>query len=223
MMIDKLKERFSKVSFTSKDALELGVSARMLSHLHKKGEIQKINRSLYAISGVDTSGDDWTYYDLATASKSYKDAVVCLISALSYWQLTEEFARAHWLAFPNNHPPVKNELVRMYRPRNLETGVMKVNLSGVEVKITDPERSLVDAFKYLDEESALTSLRLYLGQEEAKINISKLIKYAVILKENKLIRILSETVASQVKSYPALKGKALKETIREISKVKDNL
>lgn len=223
MMIDKLKERFSKVSFTSKDALELGVSARMLSHLHKKGEIQKINRSLYAISGVDTSGDDWTYYDLATAAKSYKDAVVCLISALSYWQLTEEFARAHWLAFPNNHPPVKNELVRMYRPRNLETGVMKVNLSGVEVKITDPERSLVDAFKYLDEESALTSLRLYLDQEEAKINISKLIKYAVILKENKLIRILSQTVASQVKSYPALKGKALKETIRAISKVKDNL
>jgi predicted transcriptional regulator of viral defense system len=223
MMIDKLKQKYSKTSFTPKEALELGVSARMLNHLHKRGEIEKISRGLYALSGVDTSGEEWSFYDLATVAKSYKGAVVCLISALNYWEITEEFARVYWLAFPNNHPPVKNKMVRMYRPRNLETGVIEIKLSGVVVKITDPERSLVDAFKSLDEESAITSLRLYLDQEDVKINISKLVSYSVKLKEHKLLRILTEIASSQARSYPALKDKAFRDTVQEISKMRKKI
>lgn len=223
MIIEKLKNKFSQGTFTSKHAEELGISARMLTYLVKKGEIQRISRGLYALAGIDPSGSDWKYYDLATTANSYKDAVICLISALNYWEMTEEFARSYWLAFPNNHPPVKNEMVRMYRPRNLETGIVKIKLSGVDVKITDPERSVVDAFKYLDEESAVTSLRLYLNQEESKINIARLVNYALELKELKLLRILRDTASSQVRSYPVLKGKAFKDTIKEISKIRDNV
>lgn len=221
MIIEKLKEKYSVGTFSSKAAEELGISARMLSYLIKKGEIQRISRGLYALAGVDPSGPDWKYYDLATTASSYKDAVICLVSALTYWEMTEEFARSYWLAFPNNHPPIKNEMVRMYRPRNLETGIVKIKLSGVDVRMTDPERSIVDAFKYLDEESAVTSLRFYLNQAESKINIAKLVKYALELKELKLIRILKDTASSQARSYPALKGKAFKDTIREISKIRD--
>lgn len=223
MIIEKLKNRFSQSTFSSKQAEELGVSARMLTYLVKKGEIQRLGRGSYALAGMDTSGADWKFYDLATTASSYKDAVICLISALNYWEMTEEFARSFWLAFPNNHPPVKNEMVKMFRPRNLETGIIKIKLSGIDVKITDPERSLVDAFKYLDEESAVTSLRFYLNREESKINISKLINYALQLKELKIIKILKDTASSQVRSYPALKGKAFKDTIKEISKIRDNV
>jgi hypothetical protein len=221
MVIEKLKNKFSQGTFSSKDAQEQGASARMLSYLVKKGEIQRISRGLYALTGVDPSGADWKYYDLATTASSYKDAVICLISALSYWEMTEELARSFWLAFPNNHPPVKNEMVRMIRPRNLETGVIKIKLSGVEVKITDPERSLVDAFKYLDVESAVTSLRFYLGQKESKINMAKLINCAVQMKELKILKILKDTASSQARSYPSLKGKAFKDAIKEFSKIRD--
>ena len=41
----------------------------------------------------------------------------------------------------------------MIRPRNLELGIIKIQLSGVVVKVTDPERIIVDSFKYLDGES----------------------------------------------------------------------
>lgn len=223
MMIEKLKDKFSKGTFSSKDAEELGVSARMLTHLVKKGEIQRISRGLYSLAGVDPSGDDWKYYDLATTASSYKDAVICLISALNYWEITEEFARSFWLAFPNNHPPIKNPMVRMYRPRNLELGIMKIQLSGIEVKITDPERSIIDAFKYLDEESSVTSLRMYLNQEESKINVVKLVNYAVTLKEFKLLKILKDVASAQAKSYPALKEKAFRETIKAMSKIRSHV
>lgn len=220
MIIEKLKDKFSKSAFTSKDAGELGVSARMLSHLVKKGEIQRIGRGLYSLAGVDTSGENWNFYDLAVIASSYKDAVICLISALSFWEITEEFARSFWLAFPNNHPPVKNSRVRMYRPRNLELGIIKIQLSGVEVKITDPERSLIDAFKYLDEESSVTSLRMYLNQEESKVNITKLVDYALKLKQVKLLKILKQVASAQAKSYPGLKDKAFRETIKAMPKMR---
>lgn len=41
----------------------------------------------------------------------------------------------------------------MIRPRKLELGIIKIQLSGVVVKITDPERIIMDAFKYLNGES----------------------------------------------------------------------
>lgn len=223
MMIEKLKSNFSKGTFRSKDAEALGISARMLTHLVKKGEIQRISRGLYALAGVDPTGEDWKYYDLAVTASSYKDAVICLISALSYWEVTEEFARSFWLAFPNNHPPIKNSMVRMIRPRNLELGIIKIQLSGVVVKITDPERSIVDAFKYLDEESSVTSLRMYLNQEESKINIVKLVNYALTLKEFKLLKILKDIASAQAKSYPSLKGKAFKDTIMAMSKIRSHV
>jgi hypothetical protein len=108
----------------------------------------------------------------------------------------------------------------MYRPRNLELGIIKIQLSGVEVKITDPERSLIDAFKYLDEESSVTSLRMYLNQEESKVNVTKLVDYALKLKQVKLLRILKQVASAQAKSYPGLKDKAFRETIKAMPKMR---
>lgn len=221
MMIEKLKTNYSRESFSTKDAGELGITPRMLTYLVKRGEIQRIGRGLYALSGVDVSGEDWQYHDLALAASSYKDSVICLISALNYWEITEEFARSFWLAFPNNHPPVKNPIVRMYRPRNLELGVISIKLSGIDVKITDPERSVVDAFKQLDEESAVTSLRMYLGQDDSKINIAKLVSYAVELKESKILKILNDVASAQARSYPTLKEKSFRDTVKVISKIRN--
>lgn len=220
MLFKKLQKHFKKKTFTPKEAADLGISARMLNHFLKKGEIHKVGRGLYSFIEFSTDEAEWKYYDLAIAAKSYKGAVICLVSALNYWNLTEEFERSFWLAFPNNRPAIKNESIKMYRPRNLIIGIIKIKLSGIDVKITDPERSIIDAFKYLDEESAITSLRLYLNQEENKIQMAKLIDYAIKLRELKILRIINAMASSQAKSYPAIKGKAFKDTIREIRKVR---
>jgi predicted transcriptional regulator of viral defense system len=219
MLINTLKEHFRNKTFTPKEAAAFGVSSRMLTHFLKQGAIYKVARGFYSFKETGTEAD-WKYYDLVMAAKSYKGSVVCLISALEYWSLTEEFARGYWLAFPNNRPAIKNELIKMYRPRNLELGVIEVKIAGEKVKITDPERSIIDAFKYLDEESSITSLRLYLAQEENKIDMKKLIDYAITLRELKLLRIINETASREVKSYPSIKGKAFADTIKEISKVR---
>ena len=47
--------------------------------------------------------------DLAHASKSYKGSAICLLSALSYWELTDEIPRQYWLAIPNNQPKKKTD------------------------------------------------------------------------------------------------------------------
>jgi predicted transcriptional regulator of viral defense system len=220
MLLNKLQKHFQQKTFTPKEAATLGISARMLNHFFKKGEIHKVGRGLYSFAKFSSDEADWKYHDLAMAAKSYKGAVICIISALNYWNLTEEFERTFWLAFPNNRPAIQNDLIRMYRPRNLIIGIIKIKLAGVEVKITDPERSIIDAFKYLDEESSITSLRLYLTQDESKIHMAKLIDYAIKLRELKILRIIRAMANSQAKSYPAIKGQAFKDTIREISKVR---
>jgi hypothetical protein len=63
---------------------------------------------------------------------------------------------------------------------------------------------------------------MYLNQEETRINIAKLVNYAVTLKEFKLLKILKDVASAQAKSYPSLKGKAFKDTIKEISKIREH-
>ncbi|MFN0060934.1 MAG: hypothetical protein ACKVPX_00240 [Myxococcaceae bacterium] len=90
--------------------------------------------------------------DLAIVSKRAPGAVICLVSALAFHELTTQIPHAVHIAIANGrrspqleHPPVQ---VYKWSRQALRQGVQKHVLDGVEVRVTSPERSVADAFRY---------------------------------------------------------------------------
>jgi predicted transcriptional regulator of viral defense system len=76
-------------SFTSKEAKILGVPAEVLSYYVKTGKLKRIRRGVYqAIDYQNPEAFRWV--DLIEAVHSINGGVVCLISALAVYDLTEE-------------------------------------------------------------------------------------------------------------------------------------
>ncbi|ATH07095.1 hypothetical protein BIY24_03825 [Halobacteriovorax marinus] len=218
--IKELRDIIGNRSFQTKEALEQGVSSRMLSFYTDRGDIERIGRGLYIFSDYDVEVD-YEFHELVLTAKSIKDSVICLISALSYWDITDEIQKDYWLAIPNNHPiPKGRKRTKFIRPRDLVTGVISKNIAGVKVKITTPERSVCDAFKYLDEEAAITSLRSYMSQEKA--NIPELLNTAKSLKVKKVLEIMREIAEASGKDYPTIDRDKFRDYVSWLTDQKEN-
>lgn len=221
-IIDEFKKFLGNKSFTTKEANEFGISSRMLSFYVGQKLIERIGRGVYIFPDYNVE-NEYEFHELALTAKSINNSVICLISALSYWDITDEFQKEYWFAIPNNYiVPKKRKNTRFIRPRDLETGVIEKKIANVNVKITTAERSICDAFKYLDEETAVTSLRQYLSQEEKQIDIPLLLDTGSKLKCRKLLRIMKEIVEANAKDYPVMNSDKFKAYMEWLSNKKGN-
>lgn len=214
--IYKFKSEIGNKSFTTKEANDFGISTRMLTFYVQSGDIERVGRGIYTFSDYDVE-EDYAFHELVLVSKSIKGSVICLISALDYWGITDEIQREYWLAIPNNYPiPKIEKKIRFIRPRNLEIGVIEKEIAGEVIKITTPERSICDAFKHLDEETAISSLREYMNSEN--VNIDILLTIASELKTTKVIQVIQELTEASGKAYPKMNRRELKASLNWLSK-----
>ena len=94
-------------SFTTEEAVELGISKRMLSYYVKKGELERIARGVYCSTSYQSENSDFNWEDLAVAASNIGGGVICLISALVYYELTDEIMREFWIAVDKNNSKAK--------------------------------------------------------------------------------------------------------------------
>lgn len=182
--ISQLNLLFKKPFFTSSEARNLGVPSRILSHYCSQGILERITRGIYRVEGVD-SGLDFMLEDLVLTASTIPQGIVCLISALCYYELTDQNMREYWIAIPNKDKSPKRPHTRIIRMRNTTLGQTTVNIEGYELKIFDKERTVIDVFRYLSDEIAIKSLQNYLKATPIhKPNLTKLSTYAKLLKVN---------------------------------------
>jgi len=191
----KLEKLEKKPFFTTSEALEIGVSPRMLSYYVGKGRLKRLSKGVYCSTSFEPSDEDFQWSDLATASRNIPGGVICLISALNYYDLTDEVMKEFWVAVENNTSNTNFPMSRVIRMRDITTGVKTIKLSGLKVKIFDVERTLIDSFRLLDFETAMKALKLYLKGHCGKPKISKLIKYTTELRASKVKEYISALVA----------------------------
>ena len=173
MNLELLKKPF----FTTAEAESYGISRRMLSYYLEKGIIERISRGLYRSVENELSPNDEAWMDIV-AITSKVEGVICLLSALDYYGLTDEFMKEYWVAVPHAHTGHKIPNTRIIRMRNIDMGVEKVSICNVDVKIFDVERTIVDTFRLLDIETAVKALKYYFKRENERPNIKKLIDYS---------------------------------------------
>ncbi len=187
-----LKDLLKKPAFTVAEALERGVSRQALAYFDELGLIERIGKGVYRSTNYK-SQIDLTLENLALVAFTTPNAVICLISALSFYGLTDEIPREYWLAIPNIQRAPAQHLVRAVRMRNIELGKTTVRMGEYKLAIFDRERCVVDAFRYLSPEIAIKALQAYLQSKKAKPNLRKLRAYAKKLRVNLTPYILSLT------------------------------
>lgn len=180
-LFDKLEPLFEKTYFTSQEAKILGVSASCLAYYVRIGKLERVKRGVYR--NLKTSEEiDFRWEDIAETVLSIKKGIICLYSALSIYDLSENLLRQHWIAIPNSSTTTKQSpLLKILRFRNMTLGATTITIGGVVVPIFDRERTIIDAFKLLSKETAIKALKRGLTQ---KIDLVKLQKYAKELRVN---------------------------------------
>lgn len=168
--------------FTAAEARAAGIPSRMLSHFCKKGIIERVTRGVYKGSQAKIE-IDFQWEDLALMAMGIPNGIICLISALCYYGLTDQIMRQFWIAIPHASKSPQRPKTRIIRMRNIQLGQTKIQLGTAHVKIFDKERTVVDSFRYLSKEIAIKALQAYLRQTgSAKPNLNKLLKYAKTLR-----------------------------------------
>jgi predicted transcriptional regulator of viral defense system len=173
-----LKDLFARPVFYAAEAREAGIHPSRLSYYVKTNRIERIGHGVYR--GVESSVDaDFQWEDLIIIAKSIPQGIVCLVSALALYELTDEMPREHWIAVPHSTTAPKRDHTRIVRMRDMETGKIMYTIGRETVAIFDRERTIIDAFRSLSKEIAIKALKgAVSGRATKKLDIKKLQQYA---------------------------------------------
>ncbi len=167
------------VFVTLREGRTLGVNPTMFSRLVAREELYRIEHGIYTCS-LDWLTESIKKY--CVACTRYPKAVICGLSALTHYDLTDAEERQTWIALPPPHT-VNNPRYRMIRPQGVAytLGIKKYVFGKRTVRMYDLEKTVVDAFKYHTAEVAYKALKGYLKRKDC--NVSKLYDYAKQLRK----------------------------------------
>lgn len=189
----KQLEPFHQVPFfTAEEAERQDIPRHALAYLVKKGALEKVYPGAYRFSDYEPEVE-FQWENLALVATSIPEGVICLISALCYYDLTDQVMREIWITVPHASYPPKRPNTRIVRMRNIDLGKMHISLGEHKVQIFDRERCIVDAFRYLSKEIAIKAIQRYFQSKNHKPDPKKLGAYAKALRVNITPYILSYT------------------------------
>jgi predicted transcriptional regulator of viral defense system len=163
------------------DALQMGLSRYTLYKLRDEGLIEQVSRGVYRLSDLPALGSP----DLVTIALRVPNAVICLISALSYHGLTSQVPHHIDIALPRSArtPTLDYPVIQVHRysSQSLTTGVEAHLIDKVSVKFFSAEKTLADCFQYRNQigmDVVLEALKVYRARKTRKYD--EIIKYAKI-------------------------------------------
>jgi predicted transcriptional regulator of viral defense system len=165
-----------------KELKEQSFQVRDITELVRQGKIEKIKPGLYKLADMTDGKISRSFVDIC---KAMPKGVICLASALSYYELTTFNPSEVYVAIPNKakythteYPPVK---VYYFSDKFYKAGIDTISTSQGVVRIYGMEKNICDMFRYrkkLGEDMALEALRNYLQRKDA--DIPKLEQFANI-------------------------------------------
>ncbi len=132
----------------TKEALDLGIHPRTLYRLRDEGVLEQVSRGVYRLAGMP----ELAHPDLVTVALRVPRGVLCLVSALAYHDATSEVPHEVQIALPRptkaprlDHPPLR---VFWFSGPALSEGVQVVKVDGVDMRIYDLPKTVVDCFRF---------------------------------------------------------------------------
>lgn len=179
-----------------RDVSGRGISRTSIQRLTKVGALERVGRGLYVPSGARIT----EHHTLAEAAKRVPAGLVCLLSALSFHEMTTQSPHEVWLAIDvkarkpkADWPPMR--IVR-FSGRARTFGVERHLVEGVEVPVTSRAKTVADCFKYRNKigiDVAIEALKDYLGKRGR--SMEALERAAEVCRVGRIIRPYIEALA----------------------------
>ncbi|WP_018876727.1 MULTISPECIES: type IV toxin-antitoxin system AbiEi family antitoxin domain-containing protein [unclassified Thioalkalivibrio] len=173
----------------SRDLEPLGLPRVALTRLVRQGMLARVARGLYALPDRPVS----EHTALAETARKHPRAVVCLLSALRFHNLTTQSPFEVWLAIPNKAraPRIDYPALRIVRFSDplLAEGVEEYLIEGVPVRVTGIARTVADCFKYRNKiglDVALEALRE--AWSEKRVRMDELWQFARLCRVGNVMR-----------------------------------
>lgn len=157
-------------AFRLADARAMGVHPESVYRLVRRGDLERVGRGLYRAAEAEVT----EHHGLVLASKVVPAGVVCLLSALSFHELTTQLPFEVWMALDRRaatprEPAVQLRIMRFSGPA-LTLGIEAHELEGAEVRVYSAPKTVVDCFRYrnlVGLDVAIEALRDCLDQHKA--------------------------------------------------------
>ncbi len=189
-MLLKLPQSLKSYPFSFREAKDVGFTFYELKKLIQAGVIEQVARGIYRVPQPDYSEED--QFRVATLQVGSPSAI-CLVSALSFYGITDVIAKRVWLLVPNSKR-IKAKDVRLIRARDPLWDVEITQHVGYCV--TSLERTLAESLVYsrmIGGQTGIQSLKQAI--QEKKTSLSKVFDVAVKLKVNHRILPYIEALA----------------------------
>jgi len=176
-------------------ALRAGIHPGTLYAMRDSGALEVVSRGVYRLANSPPLRNP----DLVAVATRVPGGVICLISALAFYELTTQIPHEVHVALPRgaeeprlDHPPIKTY---RFTGEAFTEGVKVHKLDGVSVRIYSPEKTLADCFKFRNQvglDTVMEAVRFY--RERRSIKVKDLIRYAGICRVKKIIRPYLEAI-----------------------------
>jgi predicted transcriptional regulator of viral defense system len=159
----------------------MGVHSEYLRRLCRQGRLERVGRGMYSLPGFEME----LHHSLAEAAKRVPRCVVCLLSALTFHNLTTQMPSQVWIAIDRKARKPKTDGVKLrimrFSGAALSQGIEEHSIEGIPVRVFSVAKTIADCFKYRNKvglDVALEVLRE--GWRERRFTMDDLWRYAKI-------------------------------------------
>ncbi len=174
---DRLHSAGLGAFFRPGEVEKLGITYDQLVRLVRAGVVERVQRGLYRLVSAELT----EHATVAAVCARVPNAVVCLITALNFYEIGTRLSPRVWIAIhhkarPPRLPQIQTRLIR-FSGAAWTYGVRDIAFEGVPARITSPARTIVDCFRFerlIGREAALEAL--HEGLRERKVTVDALMR-----------------------------------------------
>lgn len=177
------------------EVIKAGFNKALIKTILNSGQIQKLDRGLYRLSnGVSLSSPD-----LIAVSIKVPNGVICLLSALSFHEATNEIPKHVDIAIRRGAHAnrIKYPPVRFYRFafKTWEAGIEEHEIEDHKIRIYSLAKTIADCFKFRNKigmDIARAAIRIAVMEKD--VTPKEIMHYAKICRVGSVIKPILETM-----------------------------
>ena len=172
-----------------RDIEAIGLPREYLLRLHRQGRLNRSGRGIYSLPDATVT----EHHSYAEVAKRVPEAVICLLSALVFHNITTQCPASVWISLGQGaRKPVLTSpslrIVRLSGPSRTQ-GIENHQAEGVPVRVYSVAKTVADCFKFRNKiglDVAMEALKDALRQKRATID--EIYRYAKICRVSNVIR-----------------------------------
>ena len=172
-----------------RDIEAIGLPREYLVRLHRQGKLNRPGRGIYTLPEAAVT----ERHSYAEVAKRIPEAVICLLSALTFHEITTQSPASLWIALVKGArtPALTSPSLRIVRLSgpSLTEGIENHRVEGVRTRVYSAAKTVADCFKFRNKiglDVAIEALKDSLRQKKA--NINEIYRYAKMCRVSNVIR-----------------------------------